>query len=56
VNAREDELLIQSAKLRRSLIVDFMPVSVLVEAACNPIFRRKLNSLDPVCPDGKPAR
>jgi len=50
------DVLIQSAKRRRPTIVDFAPVSVLVEGAQNPIFRSKLNCFDLVCPDGQPVR
>ena len=50
------EVLTQSAKRRRPATVDFAPVSVLVEAAHNPIFRSRLNSFDLVCPDGQPVR
>jgi N-acetylglucosaminyldiphosphoundecaprenol N-acetyl-beta-D-mannosaminyltransferase len=49
-------VLIQAANERRPAIVDFMPVSVLIEAARNPIFRTRLNSFDLVCPDGQPVR
>ena len=50
------DVLVQSAKRRRPTTVDFAPVSVLVEAAHNPVFRSRLNSFDLVCPDGQPVR
>jgi N-acetylglucosaminyldiphosphoundecaprenol N-acetyl-beta-D-mannosaminyltransferase len=50
------DVLVQSAKRRRPTMVDFAPVSVLVEAAQNSIFRSRLNSFDLVCPDGQPVR
>jgi N-acetylglucosaminyldiphosphoundecaprenol N-acetyl-beta-D-mannosaminyltransferase len=50
------DILIQSAKRRRPTTVDFAPVSVIVEAAQDPIFRSRLNSFDLVCPDGQPVR
>jgi N-acetylglucosaminyldiphosphoundecaprenol N-acetyl-beta-D-mannosaminyltransferase len=50
------DVLVECAKRHRSTTVDFMPVSVLVEAVNNPIFRSRLNSFDLVCPDGQPVR
>lgn len=50
------DVLLRCAKLRRPTIVDFTPVSVLVEAVHNPIFRTRLNAFDLVCPDGQPLR
>ena len=50
------DVLTESARRRRPTTVDFVPVSVLVEAAHNPTFRSRLNSFDLVCPDGQPVR
>jgi len=50
------DLLIRAAKRRMPAIVDFTPVSVLVEGARNLAFRAKLNSFDLICPDGQPVR
>ena len=50
------EVLVRSAKSRSAAVVDFMPVSVLVEAAHDPAFRSRINSFDLVCPDGQPVR
>ena len=50
------DVLTESAKRRRPTTVDFAPVSILVEAAYDPIFRSRLNSFDLICPDGQPVR
>ena len=50
------DVLVQTAKFQHSALVDFTPVSVLLEAARDPSFRSKLNSFDLVCPDGQPLR
>jgi len=50
------DVLLRCAKLRQPTLVDFMPVSVLVEAVHSPSFRARLNSFDLVCPDGQPVR
>lgn len=50
------DVLVQAAKQRRPAIVDFLPVSVLIETAQNPAFQSRLNSFDLVCPDGQPVR
>jgi N-acetylglucosaminyldiphosphoundecaprenol N-acetyl-beta-D-mannosaminyltransferase len=54
--AQVTDVLIRCAKFRRPTIVDFAPVSILVEASRNPVFRSRLNSFDLVCPDGQPVR
>lgn len=50
------EVLVHTAKHHQPALVDFTPVSVLLEAADNLAFRSKLNSFDLVCPDGQPVR
>lgn len=49
-------VLIGAARRRLPALVDFAPVSVLVEAERDPVFRSKLNSFNLVCPDGQPVR
>jgi N-acetylglucosaminyldiphosphoundecaprenol N-acetyl-beta-D-mannosaminyltransferase len=50
------DVLIRAGKSRLPVLVDFTPVSVLVEGARDLMFRSKLNSFDLVCPDGQPVR
>ena len=50
------QIVIEAARRHRPTIVDFAPVSVIVEAVRNPTFRSRLNSFDLVCPDGQPVR
>ena len=50
------DAIIDAAKRQRPAVVDFAPVSVVVEAAHNSVFRSRLNSFDLVCPDGQPVR
>jgi N-acetylglucosaminyldiphosphoundecaprenol N-acetyl-beta-D-mannosaminyltransferase len=49
-------LLMARAAAHEPTTVDHMPVHVLVEAARNAAFRRRLNELDIVAPDGQPVR
>lgn len=49
-------LVIDAAKNHRSAIVDFTPVSVLIGAVDDLVFRSKLNDFDIACPDGQPVR
>jgi len=50
------DLLVRAGKAGRSGVVDFTPVSVLVEGVRNPVFRSQLNSFDLICPDGQPVK
>ncbi len=50
------EVLIEAGKNGFPGLVDFTPVSVLVEGARDPVFRSRLNSFDLICPDGQPVR
>lgn len=50
------DVLVRAAKHHQHALVDFTPVSVLLEAADNLAFRSELNSFDVVCPDGQPVR
>ena len=50
------DLLIRSARRHEHVIVDFTPVSVLVEAVDDATFRSRLNAFDMACPDGQPVR
>jgi|SRR5581483_9063272 len=50
------DLLVRAAKERAHAIVDFTPVSVVVEAVNDAVLRSRLNSFDIACPDGQPVR
>ena len=50
------EVLIEAGKNGFPGLVDFTPVSVLVEGARDPVFRSRLNSFELICPDGQPVR
>ncbi|MGN6506051.1 MAG: WecB/TagA/CpsF family glycosyltransferase [Tepidisphaeraceae bacterium] len=50
------DYLLQVARSGGRAIVDFAPANIIVEAASDPEFRRRLNEFDLVCPDGQPVR
>ena len=54
--AQAVDVLIRAAEARQPATADFSAVHVLAMAARDPAFRRKMNALDLVGPDGQPVR